>query len=160
MASLRPMDQDVKALLDQLESTRSDRTMLDDPGLNEQLDRFRGVGPFPVRCTKCAAKFSWWALHPVLPQIVFSSNGPRRRHIWDPTSRPKLGPRSPAPFDEWSRGPSDGIDTAKNVDPKGGFNRWKFTCPQCSSTYTYTVARMMQMFVRYAAEPWRGHIPA
>src|SRR5437588_10225708 len=74
-------DPDVNALIASLDAARTDRSLLERPELNQSLDRLRRVGPLPVRCPKCRARFSWWAIHPTDPRIVFNSNGPRRSNL-------------------------------------------------------------------------------
>jgi len=155
------MDESVKSLLGLLERAREDSAILDSPELNEGLDRLRGLGPVRVKCPKCRATVSWWALHPAEPSVVFNSLGPRRRHLRKDQIPPdQLGPQPPKPFDDWSLGPMDGRHSAKNVDPTGGSNRWRFTCRRCGAQSTYTRATMLRMFVQWVATGQHGPIIA
>ena len=150
----------VNELKEILRKARRDPELLEDPHLNELLQPLRGIGPFRVHCPRCGRTFSWWAIHPTAPRVVFYDKGPRRPGVRrDVIPKSELGPQPPPPFDDWSLGPSDGIDSAVNADPTGGQRRFSFVC-ECGASYTYTMATMLRMFVEAASSGWKRGLTA
>lgn len=144
----------VRAVLDRLGG--KEQEILEDAELNAALAPFRERPPLPLVCPKrgCSRRIVWCALHSAVPRVMFDSAGPRRgwlkrKHRQEGVPS-WLGPQPPAPYDYWSLGPSDGIDSAIISDPRGyegAMLRWTFVCRGCNATYTLKNSALIKRLV-------------
>lgn len=140
---------DIETLLRLLRGvSKEEGDTLSDERLSAAIDPFRGKGPARVTCGKkgCSRTISWWAFPVRGSRVVFQAHGPRRASVRKDEIPPEqLRSQPPAPFDEWSIAPWDGIDPSTTADETGELQRLTFTCPRCGSNYTLTMETMIEL---------------